>query len=85
MDQQSFPPWFFYPAEYLDRLAERHCLSDADAIVVNTVPALELLRERFGEMVNGKAYCVPNGFDEGEFVDLTPQRLWKPCVKPVML
>lgn len=76
---------FSYPAEYLDRLAERHCLSDADAIVVNTVPALELLRERFGEMVHGKAYCVPNGFDEGEFVDLTPRRLWKPCVKPVML
>ncbi|MFN6301211.1 MAG: hypothetical protein ACK42H_03375 [Planctomycetota bacterium] len=76
---------FSQPAEYLDRLAERRCFSDADAIVVNTLPALDLLRKRFGSMVDDKSYCIPNGYEEHEFKELASKPLWSTVQRPVML
>jgi len=75
--RNPFRKQFTYPAEYFDRQLEKMCLHEADAIVVNTEPALELLCKRYGTLVQNKSYCVPNGYQEEEFQDLQAKPLWQ--------
>ena len=67
---------FTFPAEYLDQRLERICLREADAIVLNTQPALELLCKRYGAEVGNKSHCVPNGYQEDEFQGIEANPLW---------
>ena len=76
---------FTFPAEYFDERLERMCLHEADAIVLNTQPALELLCKRYGAEVGNKSYCVPNGYQEEDFHDIEANAMWHDDGRLVLL
>lgn len=74
-----------YPAEHFDRAIEMSCFIEANAIVANTHPVLNMIEDRFGSTVRDKSFCVPNGYEENDFLDLEARPLWEVDSRPVVL
>ena len=67
-----------------DRL-ERETLMCADAIVCNTEAACELIAKRLPKIPKDRLLCIPNGYDENDFVNLTPRPIWKDASRVTFL
>ncbi|MBP7051865.1 MAG: glycosyltransferase [Phycisphaerae bacterium] len=78
-------PWALDPINYYvsrlhhawDLRAMRVACEQATAVIMNTPESLRALQDAFGHLPVEKLFCIPNGWDRGDFqpsVDSTPRQ-----------